>query len=339
MEFYKELETAGNIYRSQYGKSVTDLIAKMRKEADARRDALADDLQKNRETYRKNFCNMLGWPLNVSLPKGWHSVKKQFVAKDDLCAIYRVQLEIFENFWFYGILFVVNGKEKTPLIISQHGGLGTPELCSTMSGNSANYNDMTRRLLLRGANVFAPQTLLWDSERFGNDKPDRQQIDKELKQLGSSITAVEIYCIQKCIDYLLTMDCMDAKRIGMAGLSYGGFYTLFTAAVDPRIKAALSSCFFNNRYQYSSLDWVWFNAANAFLDAEIGALVYPRALYIEAGDEDPLFRPETAQQEFERLKRYYQGHEDYLQLHVFHGTHELCKSEEGMDFLFYHLNH
>ena len=74
---------------------------------------------------------------------------------------------------------------------------------------------------------------------------------------------------------------IDGDRIGMIGLSYGGFYTLFAAALDVRIGAAVSSCFFNNRKMYDFVDWVWFNAANQFMDAEVGALVCPRPLYVE----------------------------------------------------------
>jgi hypothetical protein len=42
----------------------------------------------------------------------------------------------------------------------------------------------------------------------------------------------------RAIDYLQTLDFVDPDRIGMVGHSYGGHSTIFTAAMEPRIKAA-----------------------------------------------------------------------------------------------------
>ena len=79
-------------------------------------------------------------------------------------------------------------------MIAQHGGLGTPELCSTLfeGETSYNYKDMTQRILKHDVNVFAPQMLLWEKESYGIDY-DREYIDAVLKMLGGSITALEIY--------------------------------------------------------------------------------------------------------------------------------------------------
>ena len=75
----------------------------------------------------------------------------------------------------------------------------------------------------------------------------------------------------------------------MMGLSYGGCYTLYTAAIDTRIDAAVSSCFFNERNRYLWSDWSYFGFMNEFNDAEVCALICPRALMIEVGDSDTLF--------------------------------------------------
>ncbi len=91
----------------------------------------------------------------------------------------------------YGILFVRGKDHKRPLVIAQHGGLGTPEMCSGFF-DSENYNDMTRRILQKGVNVFCPQLYLWDQQRFGRGTPDRTSLDNSLKHMGSSIAAVEL---------------------------------------------------------------------------------------------------------------------------------------------------
>ncbi len=49
-----------------------------------------------------------------------------------------------------------------------------------------------------------------------------------MKLVGTSITAVEIARISFAIDYLATRIEVDPTRIGMVGLSYGGYYAQVT---------------------------------------------------------------------------------------------------------------
>jgi hypothetical protein len=189
------------------------------------------------------------------------------------------------------------------------------------------------RILRRGCAVFAPQLHLWSLEQ-GPTK-DRKLVDNQLKQLGSSISSVEIFKLRRGLDYLQTRPDINKEKMGMAGLSYGGFYTLFTAAADVRIKAAYSSCFFNNRFVYDRSDWIWKNSGNTFLDAEIAGLICPRPLYIEVGLEDELFEATYAGGEADKVKRLYEQlripHQ--FQYHEFQGKHEFNKADAGIDFL------
>lgn len=100
---------------------------------------------------------------------------------------------------------------------------------------------MTRRVLRHGIAVFAPQLFRWD-EKYGR-RPDSGQMDQQCKQLGGSLAALEIHMLRRALDYLATRAEIIPGRIGMIGLSYGGFHTLFTTAAEPRIKVAVSSCF------------------------------------------------------------------------------------------------
>jgi dienelactone hydrolase len=292
------------------------------------------------QRYREQFKALLGWPLTQTRPDACPAVREEFVAEDDLGRIYRIWIETLPGLHTYGMLFVPGklgeGPHPHPLVLSQHGGDGTPELCSGLYGPS-NYNDMTRRILRQGAIVFAPQLLLWRKD-FG-PAIDRTGMDTRLKQLGGSITALEIYQLQRCLDALVTRPDVDPQRIGMVGLSYGGFYTLFTAAVETRIRAALSSCFLNDRLRYAWPDWTWNGAALTFFDAEIAALVCPRALFIEAADQDELFAVDSAREEAQRAAAYYQrlGLPDHFAFKAFPGVHELDPADDGMRFLFRHL--
>ncbi len=52
---------------------------------------------------------------------------KEFVTKDGDYTIYRMQLEVMPELWYYGILFVKEDGKKHPFVLSQHGGAGTPK--------------------------------------------------------------------------------------------------------------------------------------------------------------------------------------------------------------------
>lgn len=326
---YTERPDYGNGYRIKYLRGIEEVINQRREECEKTRSEFMKGFSENQEEYRKKYLDMLGWPLNIE-PKEILSVTKRLVFEDDKMIIERIQLELFKDYLFYGILFKHKTDKKLPLVISQHGGWGTPEFCSGFF-DTENYNNMSMRIFNKGVNVFAPQLCLWQVNRFGPDNK-RDELDLKLKQLGSSIAALEIYSIKRCLDYF-EKEPYCSGVFGMAGLSYGGFYTLYTTAADTRIKSALSCSHFNDRIKYGWASKSFFNAASTFLDAETAALIIPRHLAIEVGDNDELFTPETAQNEFKILKGYAKGHEDCFKFHIFKGVHEFCpENDEAIDW-------
>ncbi len=329
---YSESKKTANKYREDYLLSVNRMICKRRKELSDKRELLNRHIIENSEKYRKSLIDMLGWPLteNVRAPL---SVREELIAKENGVSILRVQFEIFKDFYWYGVLFK-NTDAGHPLVIAQHGGLGTPELCSGMlDGGSANYNDMVERILDRGVHVFAPQMLLWDKKTYGI-KYDRAKTDAELKQVGGSISALEIYCLRCCISYFEKVDYVERGKIGMAGMSYGGFYALYTAAIDTRIKAVISGSFFNDRYKYSWVDWTWFNSGEKFGDAEVALLTYPRKLWISAGTNDDVFNIESSRKERKRLMDMCERNAIdtyWLSFTEAEAVHEFCTTDKDID--------
>lgn len=344
MDLYCEAPETGNPFRAVMLAEIQRLLLKEQRKADrCRKQSFQPDrssvaaYEQSVSKYRGQLRAMLGWPLTGPPATAVPKISVQSVGRDSLGDISRLWIETLPGVRTYGLFFRPPGRGPFPLVISQHGGGGTPELCSGFFG-SGNYNDMTRRVLRRGIAVFAPQLLLWKPERFGSPH-ERDVMDRRLKQIGGSLAALELHRISRALDYLVERKEIDAGRIGMIGLSYGGFYTLFAAALDTRIKVAISSCFFNNRKVYTFPDWVWFDAANRFLDAEVGAMVCPRPLYIEVGKKDELFDVRQARPEARKLKAIYQslGRKQAFRYKEHGGVHELDRADDGIDFLCHHL--
>src|SRR5688572_8089342 len=56
-----------------------------------------------------------------------------------------------------------------------------------------------------------------------------------------SIHGKDLWDTSRAIDYLETLRFVDRRRIGMAGHSYGGHSTIFTTALESRIKVAVAN--------------------------------------------------------------------------------------------------
>ncbi len=342
MNFYTEPEDAGYAHRAEVLSQFKALLGKERRKADARRKQYfrpdLSSIEAYRESivpYRQEFKEMLGWPLTEDYPGKKPKVRRKFVAEDDQARITRLWIEMFPGVETYGILFMPPGDGPHPLIISQHGGGGTPEYCSSFH-TSWNYNDMTRRILKRGFAVFAPQLMLW-AEYLG-PKCDFNALDRELKTFGGSMAACEILRLQRCLDYLLSRQDIDENRVGMIGLSWGSFYTMVTAAVDTRIRSALASCFFNSHAFSGAMGGsnVWFNSANLFLGAEIAGLICPRRLCIEIGTQEKgAFSPRLAQKQLRTVEKFYGdlGIPGEFMYNEHDWGHEVDRKDEAIRFL------
>lgn len=241
-----------------------------------------------------------------------------------------MQFEILPGLKMIGLFFMANATEKKPMVMVQHGSWGTPEQICGIYGDTANYNDMLQRVIRHNVHAFAPQLLLWH-EDF-EVVFDRALIDARLKRVGSSITAVEIFGIMRILDYFERQTYVS--DFGMVGMSYGGFYTMYTAAIDKRIKSALSCSQFCTRDEWVGCDWTWFKSAEMFDDAEIACLVYPRKLCIEVADKDGLFDWKFSRKSYERIKEICADvGTDWIDFIVFNGEHEFNKDDMPIENL------
>ncbi len=336
---YKEEVYKNTRFRQDYVDSLEVFLWERKNLAQEKRYAFMtpEKYAENPQKYYDEYIQLLGYPLNsepVQTPK---LLQKSFVTRDGDINIYRMQFAFFGGkIKFYGMYFEqTKNKENAPFVLGLHGGAGTPELVSGLHLNSANYNHLVRRLTDRGANVFSPQLLLWNVDRYGNTF-DRIHTDGKLRQLGGSITALEIWLMRGCIDYFIAEENVNADRMGVAGLSYGGMYALHLAAAEPRLKACYSCSWVADIFSNSWGDWSYKFAQEKLTASEVMALVAPRRLVVAMGDKDEIFRSTETVAECERAKEFFKavGKEENFKYGIFGGPHETDKSDEEFEFLF-----
>ncbi|MBC8354507.1 MAG: dienelactone hydrolase family protein [Planctomycetes bacterium] len=277
------------------------------------------------EPLRTAFCESIGYP-----PPGARSEKpasfKQ-IGEDSIGTYYRAMIPILPSVHSEGIYIIPKKAQgKMPLVISMHGGGGSPEVALFNGG--ANYNDMVRGAVERGYVVYAPQHL-FRADGFPTDI--RRQIDNRMRLVGTSITAVEIAKIAYAIDELLKRPEVDPDRIAMVGLSYGGYYAQVTPAIDTRIKVSVSSCYFGvqeGRFEQDELsvptDFRFMNRITLFDDGDLVALICPRAHQIQAGSRDNASHREKGKSLALRSATFFEklGLRDRFEHVVFEGGHE-----------------
>ncbi len=327
---YNEKKEKTKAHKSDYAQGIENIIKTRQKNAEKIRSEYAKEIFINQEKYRDDLKKMLGWPLvDFHIDKA-PKVKTKLLSTEDGYKIYRMQFEVFEGLNMTGLFFKQDGEDEKPMVIVQHGRLGTPELISGIYGDTGIYNNILQRVAKNNAHVFAPQLLLWHDEY--DVKFDRKEIDGRLKRVGSSITAIEVFGIGRILDYFESEKYVSL--FGMVGFSYGGFFTLYTAAIDKRIKSAISCSYFNTRDAIGWQDWVWFKSAEKFDDAEVACLIYPRKLSIEIGDNDEFFDCKYGIESFEKLKKLCQSvGTEWVDLKVLGGIHEFCKDDEPIQKL------
>ncbi len=189
-----------------------------------------------------------------------------------------------------------NDSKKHPVMIIPHGHGGGKE--TVLNGMTA----FIREALEDGYLVACPD------ERGSGDRREymtqgkedvkmRANSHRELMQVGigfgRTVIGTAVWDLMKLADYLLALP-ESSDSLVCAGMSGGGQQTLWFAALDDRVSAAITSGYF---YGYKeSLIELPQNCACNFVPflfetadmGEIGALIAPRPFFIESGEKDSL---------------------------------------------------
>ena len=156
---------------------------------------------------------------------------------------------------------------------------------------------------------------------------------------GETMIGWRVYDVMRTIDWIETRKDLDSERVGCMGISGGGTCTLFSTALEPRIKVAMVSGYLNTfRDCILSLSHCIDNYVPGILQwaemYDVAGLIAPRPLFAESGTRDPIFPIAASRESFARVKKIYGVFEAdaAVEQEVFEGEH-LFHGVRGLPFV------
>jgi hypothetical protein len=251
-----------------------------------------------------------------------------------------------------------NGRARRPAVVCPHqttqqgkkepaGVAGNPQLQTALHLVRRGYVTLTYDALCFGERHDPASGHYGDAIPFYRKQPRWSLIGKMVWDLG------------RAIDYLYTLDFVDPARIGSIGHSHGGITTIFSMALDQRIKAGASNCGFDT-FRIDGNVWRWshatalmprlgFYVASPYINMdfyravpdseviqtpfemhELLALIAPRPLFLSTSDEDFVFPNAgwSARRALARLEPVYSllKSAENIESHFFSGGHTFPES-------------
>jgi dienelactone hydrolase len=258
------------------------------------------------------------------------------ITDEEECEGYRRQRVVFDSEEIMSVpayLLVPDGRRSPgSAVLAVHGhGPGKSRICGLEPGDPPG-GDYAAELARHGHVVLAPDLRCF-GERADWNPPDHYGCDTNLVHQvmgGWSPLTQNLWDLAQALDVLEEHPLVDPARVGMVGFSYGATVTLFLAAIDPRVAVAVVSGYFSSWAESHKVPWnmcgsqVLTGMLGHMEHVDLGALVAPRPLLIQTGDEDPLFPQATAEAGVARLRPLYEqvGAGDRLVHDIFPGEHQ-----------------
>ena len=241
-------------------------------------------------------------------------------------------------------------------MLNPHGHGGAKEACLGFSpdGKTLEYESFGVSLCRRGYYVAAP-----DARGSGERRERGQQGEGKESQnshremlnacicLGITPIGGMVWDLMRLFDFVGSIDGVDERRIGCAGMSGGGEQTIYFSALDRRVALAITSGYF-----YGFRDALLLQPANCGCNfaphlyetvdmGDIGAMIAPRPFFIESGVNDRLAGASGIENVRSQVKIAGAAYENFgarsnIELHVHQGGH-VWVGEFMDDFIDRHL--
>lgn len=286
--------------------------------------------EKRRETIKKGIIT--GAELDL-IPKEFRTNNFNPIIHSkrilDGYTVENIAIETIPGYYVTGNLYKpARLKDKNPAILCPHGHFNKPE----------NYGRFREGMQLRCASFARMGAFVFTYDMNGYGESN-QCLHKHPRAVQ-----IQTYNSMRIVDYLLTLDEVDAERIAVTGASGGGTQTFLLTAVDDRITVSVpvvqvSAHFFGGCVCESGMP-VHKSTYHETNNVEIAALAAPRPMLIISDGDD--WTKNTPDVEFPYIKNVYRlyGAEDKTEnVHLSNEKHDygISKRKGAYIFLAKHL--
>ncbi len=298
----------------------------------------------NSKRWREDFeQNYLGVFDEALLPIHPRSRRLQ---ENDHWTMWEVGLDVYPEFNAWGLLLIPKGiqpGEKRAAVVCQHGRTGVPH--DLVDRENPAYNGFAAQLADLGYITWVPLNLRGKEDRY-------RILDRKAGLIGASHYSFFVASHRQHIAWLKSLPQVDAKRIALYGLSYGGRTAERIPAVIPDYCLSICSGDFNQwtrkvadpEFPKSPTiltpEWmaVRWNLGNTYDHSEMAALIFPRPFFVERGHYDGVSDDSWVAYEYAKVRRLYDtfGLSDRTGIEFFLGGHSI-RGEGSFQFLEKHL--
>jgi len=322
------------------------------KEDEARQkawDAIHDEtsLQKVQDDLRRKLLQMMGGLPAVKTDL--HAVIIGKIPMDGF-TIEKLVFQSLPGVYVTALVYVPNDhSSKHPAVLVPAGHAADGKL---------HYQALSQRLVGRGYIVISwdpvgqgERSQFWDAKaqksRYNLICAEHAVMGNLAYLAGANLARWEVWDGIRAVDYLLTRPDVDGERISITGTSGGGTQTALIAALDPRIKVVVPSCYITslpmrmaNRIFVdpdSDPEQDLFGMVSNGVDHPgLLLLMYPRPVMVAAAVLD-FFPIEGARKTFRELQKIYTRfgrHDRIAMVEGYHGHQYSTENQQAaLDFL------
>ena len=238
-----------------------------------------DDWMRYRKQLRRRMWELLGVEYDKNLPLDLQIVK---TLVHENVTLHHVIYQSRPGIYVTATVYMPQGKGPFPGVINMHG--------HWLQGRLA------ARVQSRGFSLAKKGYVVISPDAFGSGERSTKHtvfehhgriFGSNIFNLGETLMGCLLVDNMRAVDVLASLPEVDASRIGATGASGGGNQTMYLAAMDDRIKAAVPVC------SVGSYD-IYLNAPNCCCETLPGAaaitekggiiaLTAPRAMFICTG--------------------------------------------------------
>jgi dienelactone hydrolase len=210
------------------------------------------------------------------------------IAKGPGYRIHAVRWPVFDGVTMEGLMLEPQGTPVARLVAVPDADW-SPEMLAGLAPGIPPGAQFARRLAENGCLVLIPTVINRKDTWSGipgirmTNQPHREWIYRMAFEAGRQIVGYEVQAILAAVDWFDRENAKTRAPIAVAGYGEGGLSAFYSAAIDPRIDAALVSGYFQPReelWKEPIYREIW-SLVREFGEADIASLIAPRALVVE----------------------------------------------------------